>query len=94
MKLSTAILTASLAAYTSARFLDPQAFLGNDAQDISSTDDLKVPGENPLNFCTAPDSWILTIENVDLSPNPPQAYVSAPRVLLYFDIHYPRVDGH
>ncbi|KAI5292847.1 Phosphatidylglycerol/phosphatidylinositol transfer protein [Ascosphaera acerosa] len=34
---------------------------------------LKVPGNNPLTFCTAPDSDILEIEKVDLSPNPPKA---------------------
>ncbi|KAL8838220.1 MAG: hypothetical protein Q9170_002210 [Blastenia crenularia] len=31
-----------------------------------------VPGDNPLDFCSDPDDFILTIENVDLSPNPPE----------------------
>jgi hypothetical protein len=33
--------------------------------------DLSVPGKNPLNFCADPSDYILTITNVDLSPNPP-----------------------
>lgn len=33
--------------------------------------DLSVPGRNPLNFCADPSNYILTITNVDLSPNPP-----------------------
>ncbi|PGH35937.1 hypothetical protein GX50_01262 [[Emmonsia] crescens] len=32
---------------------------------------LSVPGDNPLNFCSPPEKDILTIESVDLSPNPP-----------------------
>jgi len=30
-----------------------------------------VPGKNPLNFCADPKDYILTIDHVDLSPNPP-----------------------
>ncbi|KAL8944373.1 MAG: hypothetical protein Q9211_000607 [Gyalolechia sp. 1 TL-2023] len=33
---------------------------------------LSVPGDNPLEFCSDPTKFILTIENVDLDPNPPQ----------------------
>lgn len=40
--------------------------------------DLKVPGKNPLTFCQDPKDDILAIEYVDLTPNPPEAYVSAP----------------
>jgi hypothetical protein len=36
-------------------------------------DSLKVPGENPLYFCSKPDKDILVIEGVDLDPNPPAA---------------------
>ncbi|KAK8198149.1 phosphatidylglycerol/phosphatidylinositol transfer protein precursor [Phyllosticta capitalensis] len=35
--------------------------------------DNKVPGANPLYFCDAPDHNILTIDDVDLAPNPPEA---------------------
>ncbi|KAI4159920.1 MAG: hypothetical protein L6R39_000296 [Caloplaca ligustica] len=34
--------------------------------------DLSVPGENPLYFCNDPSDYILTIDNVDLDPNPPE----------------------
>lgn len=37
------------------------------------TDDLKVPGNNPLYFCSDPKDNVLTIEKVDLTPNPPEA---------------------
>lgn len=33
--------------------------------------DLSVPGDNPLVFCHDPKKDILTIEKVDLYPNPP-----------------------
>ena len=36
----------------------------------------KVPGDNPLYFCEDPKNYILDLENVDLSPNPPLPYVS------------------
>lgn len=32
---------------------------------------LTVPGKNPLKFCADPSDYILTIDYVDLSPNPP-----------------------
>lgn len=35
----------------------------------------KVPGDNPLTYCAKPEKDILEIEKVDLSPNPPKAYV-------------------
>ena len=35
----------------------------------------KVPGDNPLTFCSKPADDILKINKVDLSPNPPKAYV-------------------
>jgi len=35
----------------------------------------KVPGDNPLQHCQDPKDDILEISNVDLSPNPPKAYV-------------------
>jgi hypothetical protein len=42
--------------------------------------DLEVPGENPLEFCNADRAGeILELEFVDLTPNPPIAYVLDPR---------------
>jgi hypothetical protein len=48
----------------------------NDGQvSIQTTDDRTNPvaGENPLEFCASPDDYLLTIDSVDLSPNPPVA---------------------
>lgn len=39
---------------------------------------VSVPGENPLTFCDDPGKDILTIERVDLTPNPPVPYVFSP----------------
>ncbi|KAJ5651236.1 MD-2-related lipid-recognition [Penicillium longicatenatum] len=33
---------------------------------------VQVPGENPLVYCGAPDTYTLKIDSVTLSPNPPQ----------------------
>lgn len=51
---------------------------GNDQVALKpTTQDLKVPGKNPLTFCEAPDNYILNLDNVDLDPNPPQAYAQS-----------------
>lgn len=34
---------------------------------------LSVPGDNPLQHCQDPKDDILTLESVDLDPNPPKA---------------------
>lgn len=36
-------------------------------------EELAVPGENPLEFCAKSDDYSLTINKVDLTPNPPEA---------------------
>ncbi|EEH41748.2 phosphatidylglycerol/phosphatidylinositol transfer protein [Paracoccidioides lutzii Pb01] len=36
-----------------------------------ASQDLMVPGQNPFSFCASPETNILTIESVDLDPNPP-----------------------
>lgn len=44
---------------------------------VTIDEDLKIPGDSPLELCPkAHDSDILTIQKVDLAPNPPKAYVS------------------
>lgn len=50
-------------------------FRGDSAdQSLIGDDDLDVPGKSPLKFCDADRSTdIITIENVDLAPNPPLA---------------------
>lgn len=67
--LTPLLLTGIATAASLARF-------GNDQ--IALTDDLKIPGDNPLAYCAAPDDYLLTIDHVDLSPNPPAAYVVPP----------------
>jgi hypothetical protein len=51
-------------------------WLGGNNQDqglLTMDDPLKVPGENPLSFCSDASKDLLLIEKVDLSPNPPEA---------------------
>ena len=38
-----------------------------------SEEPLPVPGENPLLYCASPADYILTLDHVDLNPNPPTA---------------------
>ncbi|KAL9047326.1 MAG: hypothetical protein Q9214_000068 [Letrouitia sp. 1 TL-2023] len=47
------------------------SFFGGDQKPLVN-DELSVPGDNPLTFCANPTNYILTIEYVDLDPNPPQ----------------------
>ncbi|EFQ99924.1 phosphatidylglycerol/phosphatidylinositol transfer protein [Nannizzia gypsea CBS 118893] len=50
----------------------PPSLFRDTSQVFLHTDqDLKVPGVNPLEFCDDPANNLLTIERVDLSPNPP-----------------------
>ena len=63
MKFSTAIglLSVCLAPATALSILD---------------DNNKIPGESPLELCQGDHSSdLITIKNVDLTPNPPKAYV-------------------
>jgi hypothetical protein len=51
-------------------------WLGGNTQDqglLTTLDDLKVPGKNPLSFCSDASEDLLLIEWVDLDPNPPEA---------------------
>jgi hypothetical protein len=67
MKLTAVLVAAaSVATTVSASWVPGQ---------ISIKEEYKVPGDNPLYFCDDPKDNILEIENVDLSPNPPQPYV-------------------
>lgn len=48
----------------------------NTQEVVALDDDKKVPGENPLSYCDASHpNDIVKITNVDLLPNPPEAYV-------------------
>ncbi|GFP53532.1 hypothetical protein ACSS6W_001077 [Trichoderma asperelloides] len=69
MRFSTAVacLSACLAAPATAL-----AIWGDSAHAFDSN--LKVPGENPIEFCNADrDDNLIVIDKVDLAPNPPKA---------------------
>jgi len=71
MRISTAFvaLTAALAPATLARSL-----FGGKSQVEIAKDDLKIPGESPLELCDkSHDKDIIKIQSVDLVPNPPLA---------------------
>jgi len=40
-----------------------------------TTEDFPVEGNNPLDYCENPAGNVLTIDSVDLDPNPPKPYV-------------------
>lgn len=68
MKFSTSFLTLCLSTVAVSEGL---SFFGSDSQK-SLTDDLSVPGKNPLKYCKPDhDSDILKLEIVNLTPNPP-----------------------
>ncbi|KAK3113296.1 Phosphatidylglycerol/phosphatidylinositol transfer protein [Teratosphaeriaceae sp. CCFEE 6253] len=64
---ATALLTTTAAARSS--------IFGSSGPAISPNADgsLSVPGDNPLQHCADPKDDVLTIDAVDLSPNPPKA---------------------
>lgn len=39
---------------------------------VTVKEEYKVPGDNPLYFCSDPADYIVTIDKVDLDPNPPR----------------------
>lgn len=47
------------------------SFAGDQAV-INLDDNLEVPGDNPLQFCRDPGLYTLTINHVNLNPNPPK----------------------
>lgn len=67
MKLYT-ILT-SLAAAT---LVSSVSLFDNSQKVVAEDNELSVPGKNPLNYCADPKDYILTIDHVDLDPNPPR----------------------
>lgn len=70
MQLTTLFVAALSAVSVSAS----PSWMGGDQ--VVVQEEHKVPGDNPLYFCADPANDILTIEKVDLSPNPPKPYVS------------------
>ncbi|KAI9791177.1 MAG: Phosphatidylglycerol/phosphatidylinositol transfer protein [Candelina submexicana] len=66
MLLSTLFLS-SLAAASSL------TFFGNTHDQEILEGDNKVPGDNPLTYCSDPKDYLLAIDHVNLAPNPPEA---------------------
>ncbi|KAF2403479.1 phosphatidylglycerol/phosphatidylinositol transfer protein [Trichodelitschia bisporula] len=46
---------------------------GSSNEQVALGDELKVPGVNPLFYCSDASNDLLVIDHVDLSPNPPEA---------------------
>lgn len=73
MRLSAALVALSAAVAHAGFGLN---FGGNQ---VTVNEDLKIPGDSPLELCPkAHDEDIITIDKVDLVPNPPKAYVRYP----------------
>jgi len=66
-------ITAVFLPLIAATLVSSTSLFGSSSQN-SLTDEPKkdVPGKNPLHFCADPEDYILTIDYVDLVPNPPQ----------------------
>lgn len=65
MKLATSLLLPALVPYVAAA-----AIFGGNQQILN--DEMSVPGENVLDYCSADDNYSLKITKVDLDPNPPK----------------------
>lgn len=74
MRVSAAILSAIVAPCTALSLWSDDARRG-----VSPNEDLKIPGESPLKHCAGKktDGYI-EINSIDLTPNPPSAYVLFP----------------
>ncbi|KAF2111090.1 ML domain-containing protein [Lophiotrema nucula] len=68
MKLATVLIPAAFAASVVA-----EPVPGWIPSQVTISEDHKVPGDNPLYFCADPKDYIVEIDKVDLSPNPPEA---------------------
>ncbi|KAF2805497.1 uncharacterized protein BDZ99DRAFT_466488 [Mytilinidion resinicola] len=69
MKAATLLASLTLASAAFAVASPAPAWLPSQ---VSINEDFPVPGDNPLYFCSDPADDVLTIENVDLNPNPPE----------------------
>ena len=69
MRFSVALVSLLSTQLTSARGL-----FGGSQEVVAQDDDLKIPGDSPLELCDkSHDDDIVSIESVDLLPNPPEA---------------------
>ncbi len=73
MKVSLSILSLALSTLVASEGL---SFFGGSQKSLAD-EPVPVPGDNPLTYCNPPrPDDILVLENVDLSPNPPEAFVA------------------
>ncbi|KAI9821255.1 MAG: Phosphatidylglycerol/phosphatidylinositol transfer protein [Pycnora praestabilis] len=70
MKLISALAPLLLSSLVASKSI---SFFGSDQQVLG--DDLTVPGTSPLMFCSKTDDFILAIEYINLTPNPPEKLV-------------------
>lgn len=66
MKLTTTLLTLLLSSFALSNSL---SLFGGDQHVLD--EDVQVPGDNPLELCQKDNKYSLTINKVDLTPNPP-----------------------
>jgi len=64
-------VTALLFSLLTATAVSSRSLFGGNQNALVDEPKYTVPGKNPLNFCADPKDYILTIDYVDLSPNPP-----------------------
>ncbi|KIY01006.1 uncharacterized protein Z520_03672 [Fonsecaea multimorphosa CBS 102226] len=67
MKVSAILLSL----LTAASAVSSRSLFGAQNALVDEEPKFSVPGKNPLNFCADPKDYILTVDYVDLSPNPP-----------------------
>jgi len=67
MKLCTILL--AILGIAHASWLDQSPLIAPSTVEDKS---LSVPGENPLFYCASPSDYILSIDDLELSPNPPE----------------------
>lgn len=75
MKFSTSLVPLLLGSVAASSI--PARGLSWPGQSVVATEDkTQVPGDNPLTFCNGNHADdILVLDHVNLSPNPPEAYV-------------------
>jgi hypothetical protein len=71
-RIAAPLLVLALSSPAHSSFFDGSSS-NNNQQSVLLADELSVPGKNPLKFCQPPYDYILDIQQVDLSPNPPEA---------------------
>lgn len=60
-----------LSLLTAATALSSRSLFGGQNALVDEEPKFKVPGKNPLYFCADPKDYILKVDYVDLTPNPP-----------------------